>query len=267
VCILSSVSSAQDPDYTLRFSDSAGASSGSTVTIGCLLDIAPGAEAIQGWSFGVCHDYTEVQPIAVESGATTATVQNGAPADFIGINFYPGDASFAGGVQHGAVIDIFDDVRLPSGSDYELLSISYDLVGADGTFAAIAYCDDSELPGIPFPTETLVVVDGYSVYPVLIGETIPIFSREFIRGDGNNDGSMDIADVVAMLAQIFGSAPQADCLDAMDANDSGQLDIADPVYLLNYLFGVGPIPPPSPYPDCGEDPTTSDALLCSSACP
>ena len=90
---------------------------------------------------------------------------------------------------------------------------------------------------------------------------------EFIRGDANQDGSLNIADPVEMLNLLFGVNPSISCADALDANDDGGANIADPVYILGGLFTMGP-PPSAPFPDCGLDPTP-DSLECLShaGCP
>jgi hypothetical protein len=80
--------------------------------------------------------------------------------------------------------------------------------------------------------------------------------QQFIRGDVNASGSVDMADVTACV----GGGPFP-CDDAADVNDDGVLDQADCDYLLAYWQG-GP-PPPAPFPDCGLDPT-ADGLDCAS---
>ncbi|MBI4587065.1 MAG: IPT/TIG domain-containing protein [Planctomycetes bacterium] len=82
----------------------------------------------------------------------------------------------------------------------------------------------------------------------------------FIRGDANNDGSVDVSDGIVILEdQFLGKAAAAPCRDALDANDSGDIDISDPIYLLTALFiGGDPIKPP--YPQPGLDPTPEDKL-------
>ena len=78
----------------------------------------------------------------------------------------------------------------------------------------------------------------------------------FRRGDGNDDGTFDIADAVAILSYLFagGVVP---CIDAADANDDGAIDIADAIAILSHLFGgAGDLPPP--FGSCGVDPTPDD---------
>lgn len=89
---------------------------------------------------------------------------------------------------------------------------------------------------------------------------------EFMRGDVNGDGSLDIGDPLTALSALFEQAVTS-CEDANDANDDGQFDIADPLSLLGYLFSSGS-PPDPPGLSCGSDPTT-DILGCEtySNCP
>lgn len=85
---------------------------------------------------------------------------------------------------------------------------------------------------------------------------------EFIRGDANADGQIDISDPIAVLSSLFGApALQLPCADSADANDSGTVNIADAITLLSFLFQGSPAQLPSPFPDCGGDPT-SDTLGC-----
>jgi hypothetical protein len=83
----------------------------------------------------------------------------------------------------------------------------------------------------------------------------------FVRGDANDDLTVDLADAAHTLNFLFlgGRAPR--CFDAADANDDGKLEIVDPVRTLNRLFlGADPLPPPNGVP--GEDPT-ADTMTCS----
>ncbi|MEC9477301.1 MAG: DNRLRE domain-containing protein [Planctomycetota bacterium] len=71
----------------------------------------------------------------------------------------------------------------------------------------------------------------------------------FRRGDGNQDGSVDITDAIQVLVILFGNLP-SDCPPALDFNGDGELDIADVIAELNFIFQGGPAPV-APYPECG----------------
>ncbi len=87
-----------------------------------------------------------------------------------------------------------------------------------------------------------------------------LVQKLFIRGDTNGDGTVNIADPIALLAHLFQAQPLPSCGDAADANDTGTLDIADAVIVLTYLFAeLTSLPPPFPF--AGAD-RTVDVLLC-----
>jgi hypothetical protein len=88
----------------------------------------------------------------------------------------------------------------------------------------------------------------------------------FVRGDGNQDGVLDISDSVLGLEFLFGSG-SVDCLSALDVNDDSAVNLADIVFGLGSVFGSNSAPS-APYPACGSDPTP-DALAClvSANCP
>ncbi len=80
-------------------------------------------------------------------------------------------------------------------------------------------------------------------------------SAEFLRGDSNRDGTMNLADAVYILQNLFIHGPDILCPDAADSNDDESVDLADAVYILQNIFIMGPaIPEPGPE-RCGIDPT------------
>ena len=83
----------------------------------------------------------------------------------------------------------------------------------------------------------------------------------FSRGDGNDDGKVDVSDAVTVLSCLFQGLFCPGCLDAGDCNDDGRIDTSDAVCVLSCVFGAG-ICPAAPFPGCGAD-TTMDALGCS----
>ena len=72
-------------------------------------------------------------------------------------------------------------------------------------------------------------------------------------GDSNQDGKLDISDVVSLLRYLFNGAgltppcggesiQEGGNLTLLDLNGDTRVDIADAVYLLGYLFALGPEP-------------------------
>ena len=64
----------------------------------------------------------------------------------------------------------------------------------------------------------------------------------FILGDANDDGKIDVSDVIYLVNYLFIDGPEPEPLEAGDANSDDKIDIADVVYLINYLFLDGPPP-------------------------
>jgi hypothetical protein len=64
----------------------------------------------------------------------------------------------------------------------------------------------------------------------------------FTCGDANANGSVDIDDVIYLVAYIFSGGPEPVPYEAGDVNCSGVVDIDDIVYLIAYIFSGGPEP-------------------------
>jgi len=130
----------------------------------------------------------------------------------------------------------------------------------DGLIAGFANVTRENLLGVAFVTaHDTGYADAATEAPV----RLPGEEPEFLRGDANADGKIDIADAVRVLAYLFGGGQTAlVCLAAGDANDDGKIDISDAIKILGHLFAhTGPLPPP--FGACGPDPTP-DALTCVS---
>ena len=82
----------------------------------------------------------------------------------------------------------------------------------------------------------------------------------FVRGDVNEDQSIDLGDAMAALGWLFGQGT-IPCRDAADVDDSGVIDLADPVRILTYLFESAAPPPPPEMAEPAPDPTI-DLLDC-----
>jgi photosystem II stability/assembly factor-like uncharacterized protein len=62
------------------------------------------------------------------------------------------------------------------------------------------------------------------------------------RGDANNDGTIDVGDVVYLVSYLYKAGPAPEITESGDCNCDGPIDVGDVVYLVNYLFRGGPMP-------------------------
>ncbi|MEM7164385.1 MAG: SdrD B-like domain-containing protein [Planctomycetota bacterium] len=73
---------------------------------------------------------------------------------------------------------------------------------------------------------------------------------DFVRGDSNDDGIVDVSDVVFVARWVAAAGVPGGCYDAADTNNDVNVDLADAVFLAMYLFAHGPVPA-APFPACG----------------
>ena len=83
----------------------------------------------------------------------------------------------------------------------------------------------------------------------------------FIRGDLDNNSTVDLVDALLVAAYLFSGGATPDCLDAADSNDDGFIDLSDTLYIIIFQFLSGPAPE-APFPAPGLDPTFLDGLPC-----
>src|SRR3989449_3160714 len=94
------------------------------------------------------------------------------------------------------------------------------------------------------PVPNVITVDGTSKKPT---KTQGLFIRlkgkkgdkpaNFVRGDANDDGKVDIGDAIWIVSDVVPSLAglPTRCQDAGDANNDEKLDLVDAIYLINYL--------------------------------
>lgn len=89
-----------------------------------------------------------------------------------------------------------------------------------------------------------------------------LVAADFLRGDSDGSGVLDISDPIYSLTYQFLGNTRPDCLDALDFDDSNAIDVSDPIASLAHQFlgGLPPAPPGLQF--CGPDPTDDDGITC-----
>ena len=87
---------------------------------------------------------------------------------------------------------------------------------------------------------------------------------DFIRGDANGDGVVNVADAIWSLQEIFNNGPAGTCFDSKNFNGDLVYDIGDPIFLITYIFSNGTAPPtPGPI-NCGNNGEPQDCEIYNS---
>ena len=96
---------------------------------------------------------------------------------------------------------------------------------------------------------------SFDIHPI-----VNTYEPSFLRGDSNDDGTVDISDAVFTLTWLFLGGPAPGCVAVTNTNGDAAVDLSDPVYLLSHLFLGGP-EPVAPFPDCGPGELPADEAL------
>jgi len=247
--------------------------SAADVPVGVAVCVADNKDPLEAWSFGVCNDPTQIRPVDATTGGTFV---GGLDLGFLAVSVYEEGVTMAAIVQPVPKAEELppedDSTAIEPGRGRTLLKITYqappakdEIIEPPPELYPIRYCSRLGDP----PVSVLFVVDGIEVKPATVPGFVRIPSgKEFVRGDANADGVVDIADAIFLLNYLFAGGDDPPCMAAADANGTREVNIADAVFLLNMLFGGGP-QPPAPYPDCGPYMPRRDRLSCEvyEACP
>ena len=83
-------------------------------------------------------------------------------------------------------------------------------------------------------------VPGYPIHTV-VEYAVEIRPLDY-RGDCNDDGVINIADLICMVNYLFLGVPPSASLSELDTNCDGVANIADVITVINYLFLGTPTP-------------------------
>lgn len=231
-------------------------------------------EAIDGFQFGMTYAPAVLSLSGVTQGAATAATNGGSGAAFFFVDLMPIlPVGVDAGVVVGCIVSLAPPLdQIPAGTDQEIAIAGFSIEASalDGDTSPLTFSSDLGNP----PVGIVVSVSGAPVVPATAdGEVLVVLppTPQFRRGDCNDDGAINLADVIFYLSIIFptGTPSVPTCDDACDGNDDGTLNLADAITILGALFGSPIVPLSAPYPDCGFDPTPMMTLNCAPAlsCP
>lgn len=88
-----------------------------------------------------------------------------------------------------------------------------------------------------FPPDAEVITIGES--PDTVRTVDFEYVSNYVCGDANNDGGVNISDAVYLINLVFRGGPDPDPLCQGDSNGDGGVNISDAVYLINLVFRGG----------------------------
>jgi dockerin type I repeat protein len=204
----------------------------------------------QGFSVSVAYDPAVIQITEITSAGT---IVEAIPADFFRANIFVDQKAFV----IGCLVDAtppFDDRMIPGpGIPLSIARVLFQVPPDLAPQTTLLHFEDGF--GQP-PIQNILSVQSQSVPPDQLQDGIISILRKpiFVRGDTNQDTTVDVADPVYLINFLFLNRPPPPCMAAADCNDDGAVDLADAIFILQYYFQKG-LRPPEPFPNPGVDTT------------
>ncbi|MCZ6794490.1 MAG: dockerin type I domain-containing protein, partial [Planctomycetota bacterium] len=238
----------------------------------------PRERGVQGWSIAVRHDR---EFLTFEE----ATIDGTDAMELINVGFVRTEAANASsdprrpgdrpedsdGFLSAVVLSFTENITLDPSVPQSVARARYRLGDrfetageADSRVTLLEFEDG--LLGRGQPVNNVLTIGGQTVNAVhRVGlELRP--GLNFVRGDPNEDGRVDIADAVWIVSELFRGGPTTRCRLTADVDDDGRIDLTDPILLMGHQFLGGRAPPP-PFPGCGTGSRTAVACVEGSPCP
>lgn len=124
---------------------------------------------------------------------------------------------------------------------YRVLLYSVDMESIDGNSGAVVNMtidiDEDMVTGeyeISISNINLTATDQTKITPADVTCTLTV--RDYIRGDANGDGTVDVTDIVAIANHILGQGSHAVNTYAADVNGDGVIDVTDIVGVANLIL-------------------------------
>lgn len=218
-----------------------------------------------GFAFGIAHDPALLGATDVRAAPPILMINGGNGPDFLQTEIYPD------GITVGCVASLIgaDWFQFPGATPtmfVDYTTVPGALAGATmPTTTALSWSDALGTP----PVSVIIMPGDSSIVPQGITDGVvtlePVDVQNYVRGDVNEDGGVNVADAVSLLAHLFQGGAGPACAEVGDINTDGGTDIGDPICILLFLFAGGH-PPHAPYPDCGSV-APDDCDVASAACP
>jgi len=106
-----------------------------------------------------------------------------------------------------------------------------------------------EIPADSSSSEGMIIFDALGGFDLpcfmidswAIRSLVPVWD-EFLCGDANNDGAVNVSDAVWIINYVFVGGEPPIPYEAGDANCDGTVNVSDAVWIINYVFVGGPQP-------------------------
>ena len=129
-------------------------------------------------------------------------------------------------------------------------SYSWAFLGGDLPFGLTFNSPQGTLTGVPtFNADYYFTITATDAGSPAKSDTLSLHMAvtdapppDYICGDADNSGSVNISDVVRIINYIFSGGTMPDPLESADVDCNSSVTISDVVYLISHIFSGGPVP-------------------------
>lgn len=116
---------------------------------------------------------------------------------------------------------------------YRVLAYNMTNAAITGTAGEVLFSIDIKAKPAVETIENILFVTESELKEVEIGYEP---SANFLRGDANNSGAVNVADITAVVSKIYGVEPANFNFKAADVNESGTLNVADITGIVSIIY-------------------------------
>lgn len=116
---------------------------------------------------------------------------------------------------------------------YRVLAYNMTNAAITGTAGEVLFSIDIKAKPAVETIENILFVTESELKEVEIGYEP---SANFLRGDANNSGAVNVADITAVVSKIYGVEPANFNFEAADVNESGTLNVADITGIVSIIY-------------------------------
>lgn len=234
---------AQSPDFMVRLGTP---QFGPGFEVSVEVRLTSQQAGVQGFWLGVCVDDARLRGSGLALQPVLQSMNGGLGPEVVMLDQDPLGGS---GITCGTIFALSGGATLGPVLELPVITMTYDASRLPVfSTVSLTFCDSLGEP----PFQTAVVVNGVEHAPLTIGTLTSYagpFTPAFLRGDVDQNGSVNLGDAVVLLQHaVWGAA--VGCREALDVNGSGSIDLSDAIGLLAHTFGGAP-PIGQPFPDCG----------------
>ncbi|HER00598.1 MAG TPA: hypothetical protein ENO22_14770 [candidate division Zixibacteria bacterium] len=138
---------------------------------------------------------------------------------------------------------LHDNLAIQFSKPYEWLSLdsySGSMLPGEADTIPCQFTTEADLEAGTYQAEIHLNTNDPEAFEAVIPADLTVINEpEYICGDADNSGTVNVSDAVIIINYVFVGGTAPDPLDAADTNCDGSVNVSDAVNIINYVFVGG----------------------------